>query len=329
MEELKQEDIFAIKRAEKKVEDSKQIPMGFVPVTFSTKDKLGPEVLHFRNYSMEELYELASATEDSISEILVNRILKAMCFEKYDLTQLHPDLISEIMMTIYANFWGSKIRKPFYKNLDLDDVDEEDNIGYYDVDIKTLKLKNLDDKVKVPFTIIDDITQKKIKFILPKIKHGFITEKFIKEKYREQESEFYVLSKKIESRQKLLDKKLFEEASKVKITQEEEEKFERFNKDKLSDYLKITQSQLLYSVDGKILETIEDKVNAFENDVDTTTWKRFGETVEKYFEFGFPKELEFKLGDEIVTRRFSFRLTDFVPSMDEKRDTGYTVSFDD
>ena len=74
MEELKQEDIFAIKKAEKKVEDSKQIPMGFVPVTFSTKDKLGPEVLHFRNYSMEELYELASATEDSISEILVNRI---------------------------------------------------------------------------------------------------------------------------------------------------------------------------------------------------------------------------------------------------------------
>ena len=53
--------------------------MGFVPASFSTKDKLGPEVLHFRNYSMEELYELASATEDNISEILVNR----RGFEKY------------------------------------------------------------------------------------------------------------------------------------------------------------------------------------------------------------------------------------------------------
>lgn len=329
MEELKQEDIFAIKKAEIKVEESNKIPMGFVPVTFSTKDKLGPEVLHFRNYSMEELYELASATEDAINEILVNRVLKAMCFEKYDLSLLHPDLISEIMMTIFANFWGSKIKKPFYKNLDLEDLDIEENIGYYDLEIKTLKLKTIDEKVKVPFTIIDDITQKKIKFILPKIKHGFITEKFVKEKYREKESEFYVLSKKIESRQKLLSKKLFEEASKVKITTEEEEEFENFNKNKLTDYLKITQSQLIHSVDGVVLETIEDKIKAFENDVDTATWKRFGETVEKYFDFGFPKEFTFKLGDETITRRFSFRLTEFVPSMDEKRDTGYTVSFDD
>jgi hypothetical protein len=329
MEELKQEDIFAIKKAEQKVEESKEIPMGFVPVTFCTKNKLGPEVLHFRNYSMEELYELTSATEESIMEILINRVLKSMCFEKYDLTQLHPDSISEIMMTIYANFWGSKIRKPYYKDLEIDDMESDDNIGYYDIEIKTLKLKNISDNVKVPFTIIDDITQKKIKFILPKIKHGFITEKFIKEKYKEQESEFYVLNQKFQTRKKLLDKKLFEEAGKIKINPEEETSFEQFNKNKMTDYLKVTQSQLIHSVDGKVLETIEDKIKAFENDIDTTTWKRFGETVEKYFDFGFPKEFTFKLGDETITRRFSFRYTDFVPSMDEKRDTGYTVSFDD
>ena len=49
MEELKQEDIFAIKKAEKLVEESKSIPVGFVPVKFSTRDKLVPVVLHFRN----------------------------------------------------------------------------------------------------------------------------------------------------------------------------------------------------------------------------------------------------------------------------------------
>ena len=329
MEELKQEDIFAIKKAEKLVEESKSIPVGFVPVKFSTKDKLGPEVLHFRNYSMEELYELASATEDSISEILVNRVLKNMCFEKYDLTELHPDHLSEIMMTIYANFWGGVIKKHFYKDLDIVDIDNEQNIGVFDLDIKTIQLKNLKDNVKVPFAIIDEVSKKKVKFILPKIKQAFITDKYIKEKYKNEESQFYVLSQKLETRKKLLEKNLFEEAGKIKISKEEEEDFEKFNKNKFNDYLKITQSQFIYEVDGKVLETIEDKIKAFENDVDTATWKRLSETIEEYFNFGFPKEITFKYNDEMISRRFSFRLTDFIPSMDEKRDTGYTVSFDD
>lgn len=330
MSDISQEDIFVIEKAEKVVQSSKSVPSGFVPVTFLSEDKLGPSVLHFRNYSMGEMLELASATEDNQLNVLTTRILNNLCYEKYDCSKLHIDNIKEIMLTIHANFWGRTLKnKAFYKNLDAEDMDAEENIGYVDIDIQNLKSNKINPKFKVPFSITDSITNKKIKFVLPTVEHVLIADKFIKEKYYNQEDQLKRAKALIDTKQKLEAKQMFEKASEINVSQEDFEKVEELEKQKGVDYLKAIQSQLIHSVDGKECKSIEEKLKAFHEDVDSTSWMRYTETVKKYAQFGYSDEYTFKYGEENITRRFSFRLLDLIPSMDETGDAGYTVSFDD
>lgn len=330
MGDISQEDIFVIEKAEKVVQSSKGVPSGFVPVTFLSEDKLGPSVLHFRNYSMGEMLELASATEDNLLDVLTTRILNNICFEKYDCSKLHIENIKEIMLTIHVNFWGRVLKnKAFYKDLNAENMDAEENIGYVDIDIQNLKANKIDPKFKVPFTIVDSITNKKVKFVLPTVEHVLIADKFIKEKYYIQEDQLKRARSLIDTKQKLEDKQLFDKASEINVTQEDFQKVEDLERQKGMDYLKVIQSQLIHGVDGKVCETVEDKLKAFHEDVDSTSWMRYAEAVKKYATFGYNDEYTFKYGEENMTRRFSFRLLDLIPSMDETGDVGYTVSFDD
>jgi len=328
--EITQEDIFLIEKTEKKVEAEKGVPIGFVPVNFSSGSKLGPSVLHFRNYSMSEMLELVSATEDNQLSILVNRVLNAMCYEKFDCSKLHIENIKEIMLTIYANFWGSSIKgKPYYKNLDIDNIDQESNIGYVDIELQKLKFNTIDEKFKTPFSIIDDITKKRVKFILPTVEHMFVSEKYVKEKYFKQDEKFFITKNLLNTKKELTEKGLYEEAAKIKINVDEEKEIEELENNKSKDYLRITQAQLIYGVEDRVFKTLEEKLNAFHEEVDSTTWVRFTETVQKYATFGVDSDYEFTVDGKKISRRFSFQFVDLVPSMDQKRDTGYTVSFDD
>lgn len=327
---IEQNDIFVIKEAEKIAKAESGIPTGYVPVKFSSKDKLGPEILHFRNYSMGEMLELASAVEENQLNILTNRVLNALCYEKYDCTLLHIENVKEIMLTLYANFWGTVIKgKPFYKKLDLEDNDVEENIGYADIDIQKLNIKDIDLKFKVPFTIIDDVTGQKVKFTMPIVKHTLIAEKFVKEKYKKKEEKYRVVKSLLETKASYIEKKLFDELEGLNIDESLVEELEQLEMSKAKDFMKVSQAQLLVGVGDNKLESIEEKLEAFETAVDSTTWVRYTETLKKYADFGISDDYEFMYDGELVSRRFSFRFVDFVPSMDETRHTGYTVQFDD
>lgn len=328
MSDLVASDIFVLKEAEKKVNAEKEAPAGFVPVTFSSKDKLGPAVLHFRNYSMNELLDLASSNEENQLKELV-KVLNIMCFEKYDCSKLHVENIKEILLTLYANFWGSSLKnKPFYKDLN-GDLNDEDNIGYVDIPLNQLDIVDIGYDVRVPFSIVDNISKKKVKFTLPCVENIFITEKFIKEKYSNKESKYRTIKALINTYEQLIKKELYEEADKININEELKQEYEEFEKEKSKDSLRVLQAQLIYEVDGKKLETLEDKLNAFNNSVDSLTWVRYSEAVKNKFKFGVSDKFTFTYDEEKITRSFSFRLLDFIPSVDETRDTGYTVQFDD
>lgn len=328
MSDLVASDIFVLKEAEKKVSVEKETPAGFVPVNFSSKDKLGPSILHFRNYSMNELLDLASSNEENQLKELI-KVLNSMCFEKYDCSKLHVENIKEILLTLYANFWGSSLKnKPFYKDLN-GDLNSEDNIGYVDIPLNQLDVINIDDKVKIPFAIIDDATNKKVKFTLPTVENIFISEKFIKEKYSNREGKYRTIKALTNTYEQLIKKELYEEANKIQIDEDLKQEYEEFEKEKSKDSLRVLQAQLIYEVDGKKLETLEEKLNAFNNSVDSITWVRYSETVKEKIKFGVSDKFTFKYNEEKITRSFSFRLLDFIPSVDETRNTGYTVQFDD
>ena len=169
------------KQVETEIQSEKNIPIGFIPVKLSSKDKLGPAVLHFRNYSMNELLEITTTKDENQLSALIYKALNSMCYEKYDCAKLHLENIKEIMLTLHLNFWSnSLLHKPYYIDLE-GDLQDEKNIAYTDIELSKLNIIDINDDFKNPFTIVDNVTGSKVKFILPTIEHVFIADKFMKE----------------------------------------------------------------------------------------------------------------------------------------------------
>lgn len=333
--EIKQSDIFAIdvqalQEAEKKVEKAKGIPIGFIPVYFCSKNAMGPEVLHFRNYSMSELLELASSNEDNQINILVNKVLNSMCYEKFDCAKLHIENIKEILLTIYLNFWNNKlIKRPYYVDTEIDNYDNEENIAYTDIEVSKINIKDIDPKFKNPFTIVDNKTNSKVKFCMPNVEQMLIAERAVKEKYFAEDQKFLIIKSRMDTKKALLSKNLFDDAEKIVVSFEDENAYADYKQRKNSDYIRYLQSQLIVSIDGVNLTTIEDKMHAFDSQIDATTWLRYTDTIKKYADFGIDEYYTFIVDGKKLTRRFSFRYVEFIPSVDQRTDTDYSVRFDD
>lgn len=329
MEELKQSDIFVeAKKAEKIIEKEKHVPTGYVPVIFSSGDKIGPEILHFRNYSMEELFELASVKQELQFKTLVYKALNNMVFEDFDCGKLHYENIKEIVFTIYKNFWGTVLyNRPYY--IDLEKTDKKDNIAYIDINLNLLKTIDINEKFKNKIALIDKVSNKKIVFQLPKVEHMFLAEDAVKIKYADKEKEYYDIKNLIDLKEKLLFEKEIEAAKSIEIDALRKEEYDNLLKEKSKDYFKIIQAQLIYSVDGKVLENIEEKLTAYKYDIDANAWIEYKDIVEKYGKFGINPDYEFILDGKKLSRRFSFRPTIFIPSLDKKSDTRYNFQFDD
>ena len=326
--EVKQDDIFvSAKKATIINEKSKDVPIGYIPVIFSSGDKLSPEVLHFRNYTMEELFELASVKEDYQFRTLVLKALNNMVYEDFDCSQLHYENIKEIVIAIYKNFWGGILyNRPYYK--DLKKLDDEDNIGYIDINLNLIKTIDIDPSFKNKISLIDSITKKKITFTLPKVEHLFIAEDTVKLLYSEKEHSYYDIKSLIELKEKLLNSNEIEASKQVEIDPVRKEEYESIVSDKNKDYYKMVQCQLIYAIDGVVLNTIEEKLNAFKNDVDANAWIEYKNIVEKY-NFGINPNYEFAVNGEKLTRGFSFRPSIFIPTLDKKSNSRYRVQFDD
>jgi len=334
MEDIGQNDIFAnikkdsnsLQAATTKVEKNKNIPIGYIPVALCSKDKLSPAILHFRNYSMSELLELSSAVEEKEFETLVNKALNNMVYEDFDCAKLHIENIKQIVLTIYKNFWNSTLfARPYY--IDVDNLDKEDNTAYIDINLNKIKTIEINDKFKNPFTIEE--SGLKIKFTLPTVEHVFIAKEAIKEKYSEAEDKFQNLKSTLRLIDKLTDDKLLEQANAVKYDEKEKEQYDSLLEEKSKDYIRYLQAQLLYSIDGKVLETIQEKLDAYNDKIDALAWVHYNETVKKYAVFGIDPNYTFVVDGKELTRGFSFRPMVFIPTLDTKTNTKYSVYFDD
>ena len=330
-QEITQDSIFPReKETIKKVEATvkKDVPIGYIPVKFASGDKFGPAVLHFRNYTMDELLHLGAATNETVLHDLVEKVLNRMVFEDFDCSNLPPSNITQILMTIYANFWGNVL---YNMEFFIDENDPEKGTDKVDIQIGKIKGLELDKKFKVPFSILDPVTEYKVKFDITRVKHLFFTERYVKEYFKEQEESFEMLKHKLALRERLENSKdelQREQAKDILIPEEEMAKYNELQKEESMMYMRILQCQLIDSVNGKKLETIEEKLDAFKNSVDISTWKEYKETMDKY-PFGIDSKYSFIYNDEKITRRFSFRFMDFIPAVDQKSNRKYVVSFDD
>ncbi len=306
---------------EKKVEVSSKIPPNYIPITLKSNGKLGyPKVLHFRNFSMDELIDIATSSKQKLLLTII-RCLNQMVYEGYDLSNLHEKDMEVIMLTLYVNFQSSYLmERPYLIDENLKDPWVESNVLYTNIDLTKLELIDIPDTFRNPFTIENKLGMK-AEFSMPRVSNIIIAEEYVNKKYGTEERKFSKLQADIEKNEKIK-----EESKKVPIDAELYKEYGEFLTMKNREFLKILQAQMLVAYGSKKLETIEEKLNANRN-VDVSMWREYNKYI-RANNFGINTVVKFRSRelDEVIERRFLFQLLDFIPTMDEADNGDDTIS---
>jgi len=303
------------KIAEKVNTDPVSIPSNYIEVKLSSLGKLtAPSSVHVRNYTFEEALELSEIDEDNEKEIMI-KVLNELLWEDIDANDLHEEEAVEILLNIYAKWWGSKLEGFRYQvdeSLPQSLRNKNENTSIAEIPISNLNTLELSEKVSEPFELSNG--KDKIKLRLPRMKTGLIAKDFVNKKYVTEETKYAGLKRKIRLREE--------------YSQDEYDEYMSYLRERGKDYLRAYQAQLVDSVNEKKVEDFPEALRIL-SELDLTIWKEYNRALKNNFVFGVDKEVTFDctVNHTPITRRFQFRPMDFLPSVESENDTGYTLSF--
>ncbi|MGD9678175.1 MAG: hypothetical protein AB7V16_07400 [Vulcanibacillus sp.] len=338
------EDIEEEKESKQKATKVTKVPNNYIPISLPSNGKLSaPKVLHFRDYTMSDALELNTLDEDERFLALIS-VLNNMCYEKFDCGELHINELMVILYTIHATFISNRIEKEYYINDMLPfgnnegELNYPDNIESVELLINKLKVKSIDEDLngkelttpfKEPFTIVDSITKSKIKFRLSRVSDLLLAQQECDKLFEKETLKYKYIKKQLEALKKIKDpNERKQQLDKLIDTNDDYVEYHKYLQKYNESYAMIVQCQQLVSVDNNILETLEDKLNAYKNFVPKDVWVEYNSVVDIY-NFGLIEEQEF-YSDKLqqnITRRFLFQLSDFLPTINATNSGRFSVSF--
>lgn len=317
---------------EKAVEAPVDIPSNYIKIKLSSCGKLSaPPILHFRNYTMSETIELASLDMDNYDRSMI-AVLNSMVFEDFDCGNLHKAEVVEILLNIHAAFWGDVLENPrlrYYVDESLEDPEKnhKSNISVATIPIKNIKTKEIMERFKEPFYLESPDKKIKVGFKFPRLKNSIIANRYIDTMFAAEEKKFGEIKYALEWNRKNPERPRFVDWSQLKP-------FEEYRKKRAKHLLKVYQTQLVHSINGKVYdctkaEDIKLLLDAL-NTIAAPIWENCTKKLKNELHFGVNPEVEFEcsITHKKITRRFEFRELDFIPSVDEKRNEEYTLLFD-
>ena len=350
------------------VEIDKSTPKGYIPIEIKGTEGLlfAPKVLHFRNYYLEDIKELVQYNSGHLLFMRLISVLNNLVYEDFDCGLLHINELIEVMIKLYYNFISKTLKDMKYA-IDESKPMEGDNIGYHNIDLASLDINKLADNVRKSFTLkIKDSENSEVTFSFPVINNIVLANKIVeeitkdkKDKVTEIQSRQVKISEieekitnindrlhKIDSvvngedslmkeqidayeiQKKMLLNDLTDlnnKLSNLKVTSEEESFIEEYDMTKKTLYLEIYNKLCIEKVDG-VEVPVMDRLKA---KIDFRYFILYTETINKY-KFGIDNQLTFycRHNKKSISRRFTFRLMDFIPSLELSSDTEYTISFD-
>ncbi len=124
------------------------IPLAYLPITLSTKGKLGvPAIVHCRNFNIEELMILSMIHDSLLPERIIT-ILNGLIFEEVDVGEWPDKLIIELLVNIYANYFNSVLPQ-------LEFPYEDEDITWLNSHGQSDKVTNIEEGKWVPRIDLD------------------------------------------------------------------------------------------------------------------------------------------------------------------------------
>lgn len=301
-----------LKETQEKIEKKDSIPSEYIEVKLDSVGKLNaPKILHFRNYSLPEIIKLTSSKDLDLYENIIE-CLNDMCYEDFDCGLLTEQDIKSILLNLYGTWIDSHIRgMEYYIDEDAEDKDDKENIGKVDLLISELKTSPLPENFKEPINItIGDTT---VKFKLTTFNDLIFASEYIKKRFFEQERKFSDTAIKLKNKEQM--------------EYEEYRDYTKYVKKRDAEFLEILSVMLLVGFNDIDLDTMEKKLE-YSPKVNENFWGAL-KNFTKDFNFGVNSEVTFKcpVNKKKITRRFQFRLEDFIPDSLPEKVEGVKISF--
>jgi len=304
----------------------------YLSIPLDSMGKLGvPKELHFRDYTIDEIYELSVSTVQDNLEVLIGCFNK-MVKEDYDCKGLHYKDVITIMLTVHNTWWGQSLTKKMYIDPDIEDYDllnDKANIMTEDIPISCFKTAPLKDEFKNPFTvsIIQNKTETTVTCILPTVGNMIDAEAYVKDTFFEQERKLSDLLGKVEAIQQISSYEEKAKASRTKLTADELKQYRNYQKDLDKARKMYMQACCFTKINDEEYLTIEDRIEHLP-EIPLQIWQRYNQVISDY-DFGVDDEVTF---DSVtlknpVTRRLGFRLVELIPNMEQKGVAQGTVRF--
>lgn len=315
-----------------------KIPSDYIPIKLSSAGKLSmPKVLHVRNYTGQDALDLAQASSGDMIETIL-KVVERMIWEDIDSKLLHQKELEEIMLNVYLNWWGTVIKDyPYpWEKEELKEGIEKGIINeqkaervkkgvdtlYINIPIENISTENLPAEFKEPIKIKHKDNE--YVFRLQRVGDVLISEKFVEEKYFEQDNEFSEIKNDIDYN---IANKNNPNVDQRKIDPVKYKEYLKYRNNRNKDFLAL-QTMLLFSrINDTVLQTNEERLE-FYSKLPLHIIGKVESIVEK-ISFGPKEEMKVisPVTREEITRRFQFRALDYVPSMESQNDEGYDVIF--
>jgi hypothetical protein len=296
-------------------------PAGYIPVRLTgSRGRLSaPAMLHFRNYTFAEAIELAEMRPEN-ADATFSRILTQMCWEKFPCEMLHREEAKEILLNVYATWWG-KTLDVFYYAVDENKALSPENRSVASIPLTAIKIDELPVEFSEPIMIEDSIAHQRVGFVLPRLINDIAAQEYINAKYAETDASFSDVRVAI----RMSDR----DGTPLNVGSDRLEAYEDNERRKRSEEIEVLCALQLFSVDGRVLLDLDEKLDALQHRLPANFFSVYSAERKKSLRFGVNELVTFacSITHQPIARRFPFRLANLVPTMDRSGDTGYTVSF--
>lgn len=333
------------------VEKKETIPLGYIPIELSTNGRLGvPKVVYCRNFSTADLVELSMFNDNILPERVI-AVLSSLIYGKSNVGEWPDKCIIELLVRIYVNYFTPILTSRDFPWDDSDiawlkehkletqakDLEDGKWIPKVDVDLRNVKIRNLDDEVK-NYVIIkkknrDGSPILDAKFIsYPKFGDVLILRKAVDDKFAEEDRQFARLTQLIEARDRYLNEGK-DVAALTPISDSDYIKWQIYQAKRAVYMTRATRALSLISYNGIDLtnKSLDERIKYVESPLFDISLSKVLDDHYNKMDFGILPDINLMnpITKLPTTRRFQFQFMDIVQAVLTSSPDGYDIYYDE
>jgi len=330
-----------------------EIPPGYAEIRLSTQGKVGaPEVFHIRNLSTQDALDLSLSSDEDLPFRLVD-VIDGLIFEgDVSVADFHENEVIETLVRLYTIFYKSVIEdvefpleEEDYKWLEENYTPEEykkkkaqlDNkvwVPRTEIEVSQVNTYDIDEKFKKVATIKSRKDDFSATFSLPKYGDVLIVRDWSNETFRKDEARFTDAIKLLKIRDDMISR--YQSGDNIDLSRlpnvdpQVEKDWAEFQRKKAFAMIDMIRALHLVNLNGVDVSqaSISERVELIRNEprLDVSAARRLDDHFSK-MKFGLKPKVTMRnpLTDQIVERRFSFRLLHIFQAIQSSGTDSYDI----